>query len=135
MRLPDVLHYAADRSSRPRHIRSHRKRLILAENCRKGAENRAFIGRMRVQDLRDRVVVSVAAGWSCCATAALLCPPPLGPGSTPSTERAPLVHGRDHLDLDHRLRLSEAADLDRRAGRTAHSKYRMRTSEHCENAG
>ena len=67
------------------------------------------------------VVGSVAAGWSCCATAALLCPPPLGPGSTPSTERA-TIHGRDHLDLDHRLGLSEAADLDRRAGRTAHSE-------------
>jgi hypothetical protein len=36
------------------------------------------------------------------------------------TERAPLLHGRDHLDLDHRLGLGEAADLDRRAGRTAH---------------
>jgi hypothetical protein len=36
------------------------------------------------------------------------------------TERALLFHGRDHLDLDHRLGLGEAADLDRRAGRTTH---------------
>ena len=39
------------------------------ENCRKGAENRAFIGRMRVQDLRDQVVGSAAAGRTCRATA------------------------------------------------------------------
>ena len=38
------------------------------------------------------------------------------------TERTPLLHGGDHLDLDHRLGLGEAADLDRRAGRTAHSE-------------
>src|SRR5215469_12617235 len=42
-------HYAADRSSRLRHIRSHRKPFILAENCGKGAENGGFIGQMRVR--------------------------------------------------------------------------------------
>jgi len=47
--LPDALRHAADRSLPPRPIRSHRKPLILAENCRKGAENRGFIGRMRVR--------------------------------------------------------------------------------------
>src|SRR6516164_1038949 len=40
---------AADRSSRLRHIRSHRKPFILAENCRKGSENGGFIGQMRVR--------------------------------------------------------------------------------------
>ena len=80
------------------------------------------------------MVGSVAAGWSCCATAALLCPPPLGPGSTPSTERAPLVHGRDHLDLDHRLGLSPLIWIVVLVGLPT-PKYRMRTSEHRENAG
>src|SRR6516162_1707276 len=105
--------YAAQSATDCRAPISHGKSLILAENCRKSAENGGFHrANAGSQDVRDWVVGSVAAGWSCCATAALLCPPPLGPGSTPSTECAPLVHGRDHLDLDHRLGLSEAADVD-----------------------
>jgi hypothetical protein len=79
-RWPDG-HYAADRSSRLRHIRSHRKPFILAENCRKGAENGGFIGKCGFAGSSGSSGGSVAAGWSCCATAALLCPSPLGPGS------------------------------------------------------
>src|SRR6516225_777738 len=54
--LPNALRYAADRSPPPRPIRSHRRPLILAENCRKGAENRGFIGRMQVRRI-------FAIGW------------------------------------------------------------------------
>src|SRR5215469_3260700 len=81
-------HYAADRSSRLRHIRSHRKPFILAENCGKGAENGGFIGQMRVRRI-------FGIGWwvgggrlELLRDGGAVVPSPLRPGSTPSTERA-----------------------------------------------
>src|SRR5215472_11065675 len=42
--LPDALRYAADRSPPPRPFQSYRRPVVLAENCRKGAENRGECG-------------------------------------------------------------------------------------------
>src|SRR5215472_6317599 len=72
--LPNALRYAADRSPPPRYIRSHRKPFILAENCRKGAENHGFIGQMRVRGIfgiewwgRWRLAGAAARRRRCCA--------------------------------------------------------------------
>ena len=48
MLLPDALRYAAYRSRHRGPFDPTASPLILAENCRKGAENRGFIERMRV---------------------------------------------------------------------------------------
>src|SRR5215472_15848380 len=81
-------HYDADRSSPLRHSRSHHKPFILAENCRKGAENGGFIGQMRARRI-------FGIGWwvgggrlELLRDGGAVVPPPLGPGSTPSTKRA-----------------------------------------------